>query len=207
MVFCTSQASKRFSGIEVKHDGISLDIKPTAKYLGVVLDSHLRFDAHTNYVKSKTIGKLKLLGRVRGSINRSTAELLYTNRILPQFEYANVVYHCLSQRDALTLQRLQNMGIKMVLQADKRAHTTDIHEAVDLPYLIYRRDINTATMMYKVDKKIAPMQICNMFHKKSAQSSRCTRQSSRGDYVVPKCRLQLGKQNFRYRGPKIWECT
>ena len=130
---------------------IKLDVSQKTKYLGVILDPHLKFDAHTNYIKSKTIGKLKLLGRIRGSMNRSTAELLHTSRILPLFEYADVVYHCLSQRDALTLQRLQNMGIKTVLQADRLAHTSSIHEEINLPYLVTRRDINSAAMMYRVD--------------------------------------------------------
>ena len=170
----------------------------------MVLDSHLNFHEHVEYVKSKTIGKLKLLGRVRGTINKSTAELLYTSLIQPMFEYADVVYHCLNQRDAATLQRLQNMGLKTILQSDKLAPTALIHQMTNIPYLADKRDINTAAEMYKVSSGLAPKNICNMFQKISTNTGANMRQSSRGDFQLPKCRLEMGKRNLQYRGPKIW---
>ena len=108
-------------------------------------------------------------------------------------------------QDASTLQRLQNMGIKIVLQADRLAHTSEIHENINLPYLITRRDVNSATLMYKIDTADAPINTCNMFRKVNSSNDRQTRQSARGGYEIPKCRLELGKRNFRYRGAKIWK--
>ena len=204
MIFSTPQSSKKFNNIIVKHEEVCLDIKSKTKYLGVVLDSYLNFHEHVEYIKSKTIGKLKLLGRVRGTINKSTAELLYTSLILPLFDYADVVYHCLNQRDTNTLQRLQNMGIKTILQAEKQTSTALIHELTNIPYLVDKRDIDTAAEMFKVNKGLAPPKINEMFTKIENVSGANTRQSTRGDFVIPAVRLETGKRNFRYRGPKTW---
>ena len=163
----------------------------------------MNFHAHVEYIKSKTIGKLKLMGRVWGTINKSIAELLYTSLILPMFDYVDVVYHCLNQRDAMTLQRLQNMGLKTILQADKTS-TALVHEMTNIPYLVNKRNINTAAEMYKVHTGLAPPKMCEMFQKISTVSGANTRQSAHGDFLIPTCRLEIGKKNFCYRGPKLW---
>ena len=106
---------------------------------------------------------IKLLGRVRGSINRTTE--LYTSLILPMFDYADIIFDCLSQKDAQTLQRLQNMGIKTILKADRLASTASIHEELNIPYLGTRRKINSAVEMYKVSTGLAPPCVTNMFVK------------------------------------------
>ena len=204
MIFCTPQAKTKFGSITVKHGNIDLDSKTKTKYLGVILDPSLKFDAHVAYIKSKTIGKLKLLGWVRGAINKDTAELLYKSLIPPMFDYADVIYHCLSQRDTLTLQNLQNMGIKSILQVDRLTSTAEIHEHMNMPYLADRRDINAAAEMFKVDKGLAPRNVSSMFEKLNHSNMRNTRQATKGDYKMPHCRLEYGKRNFRYRGPKIW---
>ena len=196
MIFGTGAMKKKFKDLVISQHNIQLNITPKAKYLGVILDSQLKFAAHTQYIKSKTICKLKLLGRVRGSINRSTAELLDKSLILPMFEYADVIFHCLNQRDATTLQRLQNMGIDSVLQANRLTSTSLIHEEIDIPLLAVRREINCATEMYKVDKGLAPPNVSNMFVKCADSEGAITRQPTRGDYRILHCRLEFGRCNF-----------
>ena len=203
MLFGTEAMGRKFKDLSVKHGDMELNLVPKTKYLGMMLDQ-LKFDAHVQYIKSKTIGKLKLLGRIRCSINKSTAELLYTSLILPMFDYADIIYDCLNQRDAQTLQRLQNMGIKTILKADKLASTPSIHEELNTPFLGTRRLIHSATEMFKVYKNQVPPREANMFEKIDNQTSATTRQSTRGDYKLPHCCLEFGKRNFRFRGPKIW---
>ncbi len=113
-------------------------------------------------------------------------------------------YIIFCQRDASTLQRLQNMGIKTILKADRLTSTISIHEELNIRYLSTRRDINSATEMYKVDQGLAPPAVCSMFRKCANDEGKITRQTTQGEYLVPRCRLEYGRRNFRHRGPNIW---
>ena len=120
-IFGTSARCKSLQNIIINHAGVPLEYKYVAKYLGMKLDPELKFNAHADYIRSKTISKIELLGRIRNNINQSTATMLYKTLILPIFDYGDIIYDCLCQKDAVTLQRLQNMSLKTILKANKRA--------------------------------------------------------------------------------------
>ena len=102
------------------------------------------------------------------------------------------------------LQRLQNMSLKSILQTNKRTSTVTIHENLDMIPLETRRNIHSTTQMYKVNKELVPATISNMFTPLEA-GHRNTRCETRGNYVIQRCRLEFGHQNFRYRGPVLWD--
>ena len=51
----------------------TLERVETFKYLGAMLDPQLTFKAHCEYVKSKTLGKVRALGRIRNFVGHETA--------------------------------------------------------------------------------------------------------------------------------------
>ena len=153
------------------------------------------------------MGKIKLLGRISGSIPQATNLMLYKTLILPIFDYCDFVWDCLSQQDSLTLQKLQNMALKNILQVDRQASTEFIHKTLNLPYLHVRRKQHTAGMMYKVNNGLIPTSLQNLFEHVQNNAPRITRQSQSDNFRVPRCRLNLGKRCFRHRGPVIWQHT
>ena len=52
------------------------------------------FHDHCDYTKSKTLGKIGALGRIRSFVDHETALMLYKTLILPLFNYCDVVYNC-----------------------------------------------------------------------------------------------------------------
>ena len=67
-----------------------------------------RLESHVKYLKSKLYAKIKLLGRVRTLLNRSTAMTIYKTLILPVLDYCDHVYFGISSQDREALQKLQN---------------------------------------------------------------------------------------------------
>ena len=87
------------------------------------LDQQLIFSEHAHYVKSKVIGKIQLLSRIRHKIDQETASMLYKSLIILNFDHSDYVYDCMNQRDILLLQRLQNLALKNILGVGKLTPT------------------------------------------------------------------------------------
>ena len=100
----------------VQCDTNVIDRAKNFKYLGVKLDPQLNFSDHTRYLKSQTIGRIKMLGRVANVLDIGTSTMLYETLILPLFDYCDVVYGGLNQKDSMTLQKLQNFSLKSMLK-------------------------------------------------------------------------------------------
>ena len=119
-------------------------------------------------------------------------------------EYGDVIYDCLSVKDAATLQKLQNACLKHVLQLPRLTSTTYIHETLNLQYLNVRRKQHVATQMYRIDQNLAPPHINDRFTHRSNVSSKTTRNTCMRNYEIPRTKLEMTKRNFVYHGVQIW---
>ena len=155
------------------------------------LDSQLMFSEHANYIRSKTFTKIKFLGRIRNNLDQSTATMLYQTLILPIFDYGDIIYNCLSQKDAVMLQRLQNMSLKTILKANKRTSTAAIHDELNIT-LGTRCNMHCATQMYRVQQNLVPQTVAEMFQPVVPSGNITTQSDKRNNYIIPHCRLDFG---------------
>ncbi len=65
---------------------------PKFKYLGVLLDSNLKFTEHVDLVKRKSFAKMKALARTRQYISQSMSLQLYKGLVIPHVDYGDVIY-------------------------------------------------------------------------------------------------------------------
>ena len=128
MLFGTHGQLQSQSDIKVTQHDEEIDMVSQNKHLGVVLDPQLNLSAHTGYLKSRTLGKIGLLGRIRSFVDHETSLMLYRTLILPLFDYCDFPYHCLCQRDQYILQKLQNCSLRIIIQCRKLTPTGDLHE-------------------------------------------------------------------------------
>ena len=104
MFFGTSSLSEHMSQIQISLDGTVISKVEVFKYLGITLDCHLSCKDHVDYVKGKAFAKIRLLGKLSYILDRQTLLQLYKTLILPVFDYGDIVYHGISNREADTLQ-------------------------------------------------------------------------------------------------------
>ena len=131
MIFCTKSQTDSCKDITIKHNGTILERLTSYKYLGIKLDPHLKFNDYIDYVRSKTIGKIRLLGQVSKFLDRATRLHLYKSLILPIFDYAYCIYDCLTQQDLYQLQKLQNCAMCNILQCPRLEHTVIMHSELN----------------------------------------------------------------------------
>ena len=83
------------------------------KYLGVILDSNLKFTEHIDFVKRKTFAKMKTLARTSQYISQKMSLQLYKSLVISHVDYRDAIYDSVSSADAKKLQVIQNLCISM----------------------------------------------------------------------------------------------
>ena len=83
MLIGTQPVLSNMNNVIVNIGNQKLERVSSYKYLGIMLDCHLKFDAHVQYVKKKPFSKVKLLGRLKWVLDRETLLLLYKNGFSP----------------------------------------------------------------------------------------------------------------------------
>ena len=204
MFFGTRPQLAKLSEVKVYAGQSELERVDRFKYLGVMLDSALTFSHHVEYLKSKTLSKIGLLGKAGYFVDHNTSIMLYKTLILPYFDYCDYVYHCLNQKDCYTLQKLQNCSLRQILKCDKLSSTIHMHNECEIEMLDKRRDRHVSQEMYRAIHGMAPRNIQNMFKHVQDTHNVNTRSKNNEQLYIPRCRLEVSKRNFRYRGVHNW---
>ena len=154
MFFRTGPKLKNITDTSMTFNNVEIAITDSYKYLGVMLDSKLRFDRHVNYMHSKIYPKLKMLGRIRCYIGQGMAIYLYNCLINPLFSFSDVVYNSMSKTDAAKLQVLQNNCICTCLKCDKLTSGQDLYSSSGIkPIHLHRTTVQCILLIKNVYKQ------------------------------------------------------
>ncbi len=169
-----------------------------------MLDARLTFEEHANYIKSKTFGKIKLLGRIRHIIDRDTAMLLYKMLIVPIFDYCDYIYYSLGAVSAENLQKLQNTALRCIIRAEPRTAIQQLHTTTQMPRLDIRRKIHVAEYMYCIMNGQCPPEIQELFTRLDDIRQRSTRSENKYLLAIPFHHLSTTGRSLRIYGAIIW---
>ena len=132
----------------VSLNGERVQLVSEFKYLGLILDQHLCFDKHIDYVVDKTTTKLGVLYKTRWLFDMETARMLYSALIVPHFDLGNTVYTVAAHYQLNRLQVIQNAAGQLILLADSRASTYEIHERLKWDTLATRASKAIVRIVY-----------------------------------------------------------
>ncbi len=186
------------------HVGISkIERVDEMKYLGVILDEHLTFDQHINYIIHKSSKKLGVLRRAREYLNKTTKILLYKSLILPHLDYCDLIYMCTKEENLAKLQQIQNCACRIILKADNLTSTKVLHQNLNLPTLKQRRAIHMAMECHNnIFNEEAGLH--SFFEKIDSTRRRTTRMENTNCMKTANIRSVVGRKAFSFRGPDFW---
>ena len=202
MILGLSKRLQNFSHLNISIDGIDLNRVDRCKYLGIILDQHLSFYDHINYISGKIRQKLGIFARCRKYISQDTALTLYKSLILPHFDYCDQVWDTCTLKQQDHLQILQNRALRTIVRAPQRTHIPDLHKQCQLTTLQERRTFHLATTIYKVMNGLMPSYLLDLLQ--TPQHNHRTRHIQSNNLSLPRCRLETGKKAFAYRAPKLF---
>ena len=177
-----------------------------AKNLGVIIDTHLCFNAQITDVCNKGFALIRQLWRISSKLNDITLKLQLVHAcILSKIDYCNSIYFNLPLKQLKKLQRLLNASIRFIFNIKKRkvSITPFLKQAHILPVNLRIR-YKMCVMVYKCVYNIAPQYLSSLLYfKTSLESLRVYNDTT----LLYEPRLE--KENYKNRkfevvGPREW---
>ena len=175
------------NNLNVCYKGQMINNVTEYKYLGNVVDQNLNFNKNFEKIYKKASGRLRLLKRLRYFLTVEAAYKIYTMMIVPLLTYRGPV--------KLTYTNTQQ---KRFLSLEHRAKTI---VGCSIPGIL--NSIKKEAL--HIVKKSLDKNICTSFENyfKVHEHGLGTRNNGHL-LVLPKFKLELGKQSFLYSGAKLF---
>ena len=183
-----------------------LERKDHVKYLGVIIDEHLSWKHHINYIALKISRNIGIISRLRHFVPLKTLLSIYNSLISPYISYGLIAWGQASKSHLDRILILQKRVVRLIYFLPFRTRA--------IPYFA-QSNILPITMLYfklssilmlDITTNSAPQNICNLFTFTQDIHQHNTRSASSGNYMyyINHSRLNHHKNSFSIVGAKIW---
>ena len=179
-----------------------LNIVSETRCLGVIIDSQLSWNSHSDHLcKSfgKKVGQLKRFKY----LSTRTLETIYFSSIVPTITYCSLVWGTSSPSLMYELEHIHARAAKTIHRLPRDISDQDALETTGWEPLTNQYRKKLLTLMYKVNSNITPDKITNLFSLANPYYN--LRNSNH--FVLPRFNLAIGRNSLRYRGPLVWGLT
>ena len=172
----------------------SLAVVTHCKYLGVCIQSDLRWNLHINQITTKANHILSLLQRNIKLAPKKTKELVYKSLVRSQLEYASTVWSPWQNVLINSIEKIQRRAARYVVN-DYNPYSSVTNHLIDLNWepLEARRIKSRLCMFYKMIHNYITIPF-NLYIQLS--SSKNTRQSNNYKFLQLPCRKNSYQQSF-----------
>lgn len=127
MLVTTRQRRKHLDGqLALVLGDTPLEQVSSCCYLGVTIDQNLDFAEHIDKVARKASRALGALKRASRYIHQDTRATMYNTLVLPHLDYCCTLWGNSGKNKIQRLQKIQNRGMRIVLQSHPRTHIKDM---------------------------------------------------------------------------------
>ena len=197
-----SKGRLKNSRLSLNHKGASIEQVKSFRYLGVIIDSNLKWDEHIAMVRSKIASATGRVQRIKHYLPKRILLLLYYSLFLPHIDYCNVVWGKTTQFNLQKLQKIQNRYARMVLKADFLTPHKEMLQTLQWQSVTQRIQYNTSLMMYKIMNNLAPTYLLSLVEKRVIQVE--TRYAIACPLLIQTPRTEYFKKSLHYHGSQLW---
>lgn len=140
------------------HDQV-LEVVNSAKYLGVHLDSQLKFNTHVDAITRKASGTRAFLSRNLSHCSSKVKEAAYTMFVRPSVEFVSSAWDPSTQRNIQKVEQVQRGAARFVVGDFQRSSSVSaMITALNWPSLQLRRVHSRLVMLYKIHNDLVDIQ-------------------------------------------------
>ena len=188
---------KHANDITLDFEGNSVKQVECITYLGIQLDSCLKFDTHVHNMICKLNRAIGVLKRASKYLPLKSRILVYNTIVLPHFDYCVIVWGTCNEGLLNRLQKIQNKAMRTVLQCPYRTHICDMLTRLNWMNVRQRIFYQQCMVMWRVCQGTVPDYLINSF---SVQKGYNTRAVASGNYKVPRDH----QRSFAVTGSVAW---
>ena len=198
IVFGGARAREIGRVLALEIGGCRVPVVESAKSLGVVLDSQLKFIDHLNSLIKKAFLSLKILYSNRFFLSKKLRTILAESQVLSHFNYCSFVYGSfLNLREQKKIQRVQNSCVRFIFGLRKFDHISHLYSELRWLDMRTRRKLHFAVFTQKIVTTSVPRYLKTKLTTRSTIHSRITRY--RGQLAIPRHTTALFRRGFSYQ--------
>ena len=162
-------------------------------FLGILLDKHLNWNAHTNKISNKISSVIGIINRIKHYIPTQILVNIYNSLILPHLHYGVLLWGWNTNR----VSKLQKKALRVITCSKYNAHTEPLFKVLNTLKIedIFRRQ--QLKLIFRLFNNNTPVYVKTMSPRFVRQSHNyCTRQKN--NLLYPKVNHEFAKKCFRY---------
>lgn len=183
-----------FTEIKIANTQYSIQHAPTIKYLGIIIDSNLKWDHHVMSI----VKRLRLLTykfrQLRNVLNLNEIKIIYDSLVRSILKYGIIAWGGVNQTNLKPLTQINKKIIKIILNKNSLYPTERIYKELNVPSI---RHIYCETMLIYQKKNITNTNI-NQNHIYE------TRMNERQTIKEQRAKKTIGTKYYLYLGPRIF---
>ena len=188
--------------MDINIDGNVLNRVECTKFLGVYIDSRLRWKDHITHVASKIAKSIGVINHCKFILPRPVLFLLYYTIIYPYLIYCNIVWGCAGITLLQKLKILQKRALRIITHSDRCApssklfYDNNILKLGDI-YILLR-----SQFMYKLKNHLLPYSCLKLVNVTKSRPY-CTRLNNYFEYIS--CHTVIRQNSITFDGPRLWD--
>lgn len=197
-----SKQLSNMSNVNVFIENNKVEIVEEFKYLGVIIDNHLKFKKNIDYIVKKVGAKISYFGRISNKLNFEARILVYHTIIEPYFNYCSSIIFLSNEGDLKKLQKQQNRALRIILQCSKLTKIEYMHNKLGFLNIWQNTVYNVLVLIYKCINNMMPGYMSKYLIYNKEQHDYETRQ--REHFRLPKCKKSSTQNSLYYKGLKLF---
>lgn len=202
MYFCKATIKHNLDEVQVTLDDNSLNVSSEVNFLGVILDDALLFNNHRSCISRKISKNIGILCKFRHILPEKELFMLYNSLILPYLQYCNIIWASTGITKIEPFHKLQKKALRICTNSPYLAHSRPLFHRLKTLNIYDINTLQIASLMFRVQKKLLPDKICNIFIVNKNIHSYNTR--SIDNFHYSKAHSQSLLHSVRHHGPRVW---
>jgi len=142
--------------LELKIDDKILNCVDHTKFLGVIIDNKLNWNAHVNYISLNISRCLGVIGRVKKVLPCNVLLMVYHTLIYPILSYCCIMWGCATKTILSRLVLLQKRSLWLITCSAYRSPTSPLFKRLKLLKLVDIYKCHTLQFMFKLKNNLLP---------------------------------------------------
>lgn len=162
------------------------------QYLGVIIDQHLRWNEHANYISSKIRKMYYKFYQSREILNKKILIILYNALVESLIRYCIVIWGCLYKNALKILSVCQNTTLKIIFRKDRMYPTTLLYKNYNI------LNVRSLYVLCSVNYITKIKHLCP-----TISHNYQTRSNFNELLTIPSCSSSITQRFITYYAPKI----
>ena len=135
--------------ISITANGQTINEVTETKFLGVMLDNTLSWNAHINYISKKVSKSVSILKMLKYTFPSNVLKSLYQSLVYPYYNYCNLVWGSAASVHLVPLVNLQKKAIRIICKVGYFDTTPPLFDNLKLLQVNEIYDFNCAKFIYQ----------------------------------------------------------